>query len=187
MLLATASIVFFNANAGVNGIEVAQKGDMDLGLMIGIPPTKNAKLPTVSLDASWVLTSGFIDTNTFGENGAVDLGFYYGFTPYGEESGHITQKTFQNCMLARSAFHFQFVKNLDTYLGILTGINLWSWSWEDENSNQDNSGTDTKGVFGAYTGAKYYFSEKFAVKMEFADDFIEGNIPSIAMGVSFKF
>jgi hypothetical protein len=196
MLLATASIVFFNANAGVNGIKVAQKGDFDLGLMVGIPPAGDydyykvdPKIPTFSLDLSWVLTSGLINTKTFGQNGAIDLGFYYGFTAYtkGVKGTNIEGNQLQNCMLARSAFHFQFVENLDTYGGVFAGVNIWSWDYDADLGNiKDDTGV--KAAFGPYIGAKYYFSEKFGAKLEFAEDISEDhNIPNVSIGVTFKF
>jgi len=187
MLLATATIVFFNVNASVSGIEVAQKGDVGLGIMLGAPPASHANMPTVSIDAAWVLTSGFINTKTFGQNGAVDLGFYYGFTSYGWNSWNTNHNTVQNCALARSSFHFQFVEKLDTYAGMFAGVNLWAWSWSDNHNNKDN-GIDSKPAFGPFMGAKYYFSEKFGVKMEFAHDAYEDhNVPNVSVGITFKF
>lgn len=179
LLLATASIVFFNANAGVDGNEVAKKGDFDLGLMVGIPAAGDvdAKMPTISLDASWGLTDGLINTKTFGQNGTIDLGFYYGFTAYGNKDWTLLQ----NCMLLRSAFHFQFVKNLDTYGGVFAGVNIWSWSGDNAPEGE------AKAALGPFIGAKYYFSEKFAAKMEFAEDLNESNVPNVALGISFKF
>jgi len=189
MLLATAAVLFFNANAQVvkEGIKVAQKGDFDLGLMIGVPPVQNANMPTISADLSWGLISGFINTKTFGQNGAIDLGVYYGITSYGHKEFGEKHGLLQNCILARGIFHFQFIENLDTYVGILSGVNLWSWSWEDSNGKNKKNGTDSKAVFGSFLGAKYYFTEKFGVKLEFEGDFVEGNIPAVATGVTFKF
>ncbi len=176
MSLATATIVFFNANAATDGITAFQKGDFDLGIMIGVPAESHANMPTVSLDGAWGLTSGFINTKAFGQNGGIDLGFYYGITSY--------DNALQNCILARSAFHFQFVKNLDTYAGILAGVNIWSPTGDAKDAGAD---TNTNAAFGLYTGAKYYFSNKIGAKLELASDFNEGDVPWVSAGITFKF
>ena len=173
VLLTIVTFVFFNANAD-KGITSFQKGDIDLGIMVGTPTERSANMPTVSVDAAWGLTSGFIDTKNSGQNGAVDLGLYYGITSY--------EYALQNCILARSAFHFQFVENLDTYAGIFAGVNIWS-----PTGSARDAKTHTNAAFGLYIGAKYYFSHKIGAKLEFANDFDESDVPWMAVGVAFKF
>jgi hypothetical protein len=178
-ILLSTVFLFVTATAQVsNGIPVAQKGDFDLGIMIGIPPVADAKTPTFSVDGSWVIMSGFINTNTFGRNGAIDLGVYYGITFYGGSGW----TTVQNSILFRPSFHFQFLNNLDTYGGILLGANIWATSI-DEGDNHIN----THEAIGPFLGAKYYFTNSFAVKLELATDIINGDVPILAAGISLKF
>ncbi|MCK9156190.1 MAG: porin family protein [Paludibacteraceae bacterium] len=188
LFLLISVFAFATANAASSGIETAQKGDFNLGLMIGIPPVGDhwdADIPMVSLDGSWVISSGFINTSKFGQNGAIDLGFYYGTCLYSFDwnNGHQkgTNGLWQNALLFRSGFHFQFLKNLDTYAGAGVGVNIWS-------PTQDSDWkTDSKGAFSLYTGAKYYFSDMFGVKLEFAHDFNEDNLPVLSAGIALKF
>jgi hypothetical protein len=171
--------VSVHTNAQVDGNSVAQKGDFNLGLAIGMPAVSgwNAVMPTVSTDISWVFLSEFIDTKTFGKNGSVDLGVYYGFSAYQQDNlaGSIGDPKLQyHSVLLRSAFHFQFLNKLDTYAGIMSGVNIRSYS---------NNSSDKSFAYNLYAGARYYFSPKFAVKMELIEDFS----PWISVGVNFRF
>lgn len=175
-ILLTTALVFMNVNAASEGITAFNEGDIDLGIMIGVPGESHANMPTISIDGSWGLMDKFINTKTFGQNGGIDLGGFYGITAY--------DNMLQNTIVFRSAFHFQFVPKLDTYLGIAGGISIWSFSGVYKDAD-----AKVKGVFGFYTGAKYYFSDMFGVKMEFASDMVgdPSDLPWVSAGVTFKF
>ena len=172
------------ANAATSGIQDVQpKGGFNLGLMLGVPPVGgdwDANMPMISVDGNWTVASGMFNAGKFGQNGAIDLGFYYGVchyeNHYWEDAGLL-----QNSINFRSAFHFEFVPKLDVYGGMFGGVNIWSPTGDSEWD------TDVKGCFGLKLGGKYYFTDVFGVKLEFAHDFIEDNIPGVAGGVSFKF
>ena len=191
LVLLVSAFVCLTASAKVSGIEDAKKGDFNLGLQMGVPPASGAGdkayMPLISLDGAFVLTSGFINTKAFGQNGAVDLGFYGAFCGY--EKDYFDDSEFiQIPMLLRSAFHFQFVPKLDTYAGAFAGVNIWK-STGDGWGRAGNPGefSDTKACVGLYTGAKYYFSDVFGVKLEFGHDVCEDNYPFLAGGFSFRF
>ena len=188
LFLLISVFAFAAANAGSNGIETAQKGDFNLGLMVGVPPVGgewDEDMPMISLDASWVIASGFINTSKFGQNGAVDLGLYYGVCSYSYDwnNGHQkgTNGLLQNALLFRGGFHFQFIEKLDTYAGAMAGVNIWSPTRDSDWK------TDSKGAYGLYTGAKYYFTDMFGVKLELAHDFNEDNLPVFSAGMAFMF
>lgn len=185
-LMAVAAMFTFAtaSNAATSGIQDVQpKGGFNLGIMLGIPPVGggwDANMPMVSVDGNWTLTSGMFNAGKFGQNGAIDLGFYYGACHYSahdwDDAGLL-----QNAALVRAAFHFEFVPKLDVYAGTFGGVNIWAPTGD---SDWD---TDVKGCFGMKIGGKYYFTEHFGLKLEFADDFIEDNYPNVAGGVTFKF
>jgi hypothetical protein len=177
----TCLLASVHAEAQINKIEVSQKGDFNLGLAIGAPTIKgwDAVMPAISADASWVFLSGFIDTKTFGKNGSVDLGVYYGFSAYKQDNPIGNSKEsqlFYHSVLLRSAFHFQFMDQLDTYAGIMSGANIRSYSGNSFHK-------EVSFAYHLYGGAKYYFSPKFAGKIEFIEDFV----PWLSAGVDFKF
>jgi hypothetical protein len=171
-----------NADAQINKVSVSQKGDFNLGLTIGTPVINgwNAIMPVISADASWVFLSELIDTKTFGKNGSVDWGVYYGFSAY-KQDNHLAgineeNQLFYHSVLLRSAFHFQFVDKLDTYAGIMSGTNIRSYSGNLLHQ-------DVSFAYNLYAGARYYFSPQLAVKLEFIEDFT----PWLSAGVNFKF
>lgn len=184
-LLVACIFVFASVSAkkGGSGIEDVQKGDFNLGLQLGLPPVGDwdKDMPMISLDASWVIASGFISTSSFGENGAVDLGLYYGICHYSREERGYDFGLLQNCILFRGAFHFQFLPKLDTYAGSFLGVNIWSPTGDSEWK------TDSKACVGFFTGAKYYFTDMFGVKAELGHDLVEDNYPLLSGGITFRF
>lgn len=178
----------------VGEIEFANKGKFGLGIQIGVPGIKStyddrANMPSVILDGAWGLAHGFINSKTFGKNGAVDLGFYYSFCHYRKwEDKH--HGYLQNTILIRSAFHFEFVKNLDVYAGLTSGVNLYHPAgkyWSDHDKDVWDYAKYAGGIF---TGAKWYFTEFFGAKFELQFDWgspRHGNLPIVAGGVTFNF
>lgn len=193
LIFIVSVLAFATANAKVSGIQYATPGDFSLGIMLGIPPAGDndgARMPMISLDGNWGVASGFINTSAFGQNGAIDLGFYYGICAYKQvlevlpEHHKIEGGILQNAVLFRAAFHFQFVENLDVYGGISNGVNIWSPTGESDKFWD----TDVKYAGGMFFGGKYYFSDVFGVKAEFpVFDWNEGNLPTFSAGVSFNF
>lgn len=176
-LLAVISMVTFaTANAATSGIEDVQPdGGFNMGVMLGVPPCDDvdAKFAMTSLDFNWTLTSGMFNAGKFGQNGAIDLGLYYGFAPYSAGDYDFSQ----HCVVARGAFHFEFVQNLDVYAGMFGGSNLFI-----------GDDTDSKPCIGAFAGAKYFFTEHVGVKVEFGHDFYKDhNYAPIAAGLALKF
>jgi hypothetical protein len=170
-----------NTDAQINKISVSQKGDFNLGLAIGAPTVNgwDAVMPAISADASWVFLSECINTKTFGKNGSVDLGIYYGFSAYKQDNPvRISEESrlLYHSVLFRSAFHFQFMEKLDTYAGIMSGANIRSYFGNTLNK-------EVSFAYNLYAGAKYYFSPRFAGKLEFIEDFT----PWLSVGVNFKF
>ncbi|KAA6334066.1 hypothetical protein EZS27_017581 [termite gut metagenome] len=116
----TCLLASINADAQINKTSVSQKGDFNWGLAIGSSAIKgwDAVMPAISADASWVFLSKFIDTKTFGKNGSVDLGVYYGFSAHKQDNLigiNRESRLLYHSVLLRSAFHFQLMDKLDTY------------------------------------------------------------------------
>lgn len=168
------------ANAFTSGIDDVQpKGGFNMGVMLGVPPCDDvdAKFALTSVDMNWTVASGMFNAGKFGNNGAIDLGLYYGLAPY-EISG--TDLSFaQHCILFRSAFHFEFVPKLDVYAGLFGGVNVFA------GSDIDN---DSKACFGPFIGCKYFFNDVVGVKAEFGHDmYKDHNYAPAAIGLALKF
>ncbi len=196
LMLATFVALCNNAFAErVDEIEFANKGKFALGIQLGAPGVRvthddRANMPSVMADFNWGVAHGFINGSpAFGKNGGVDLGFLTGFCHYRKWD----QKHFgymQATCLFRAAFHFEFVKHLDVYAGLTSGLNIFNptgkyWSDEDKD-NWDH----VKYAGGMFTGCKWYFTDVFGVKAEFQFDWGSpgyGNLSPASVGVTFNF
>ncbi len=193
MLIASA-FLFVNVNASnVEKIQFANAGEFSLGLMVGVP-TIAVGPPFFSVDGMVGLKDGFIHTDKFGDNGAIDLGLLVGFQPW-EPDGYWDMP-----IVARSGFHFEFVKKLDVYAGLLGGVELSHWDQSEyfdliampEEAVQ-RKGVDVFGIFGTYIGAKWHFTDLFGVKLECSGDWVgrvrrvDSKLPVVAGGVTFNF
>ena len=192
LLIATLFIYAGASASNVEKIQFANSGDFSLGLMVGIPQYMGGT-PYFSIDGMVGLKDGFIHTQKFGDNGAVDLGLLAGFQTF--NSGNYWSLP----TVARGSFHFEFVKKLDVYAGVMAGVEFFHWAYDEYNQYnefiENRKGTDLYFVFGNYLGAKWHFTEHFGLKVEFARDWMgckylranNGAMPWFAGGLSFKF
>ncbi len=198
LAIAACLMSFASANAFTSGIsDVQPKGGFNLGVSIGVPPAddkepnedghsycyENANIPMISVDGNWVLASGMFNAGKFGQNGAIDLGFYYGFCSY-ENKDNDEWAGVQNVIDVRCAFHFEFVPKFDVYAGIFTGVNIESPNGDDSKDQWD---TYTKFSAGPFIGCKYFFTDHFGLKAEFGEDVASCAFPNAAFGLAFKF
>ena len=154
MVIASA-FLFANVHASnVEKIQFANAGDFSLGLMVGVP-TVVSGAPFFSIDGMVGLKDGFIHTDKFGDNGAIDLGLLVGFQSW-KTDGYWNMP-----IVARSGFHFEFVKKLDVYAGLMGGVNLSHWDQSEffdvidpAEVGVQRKGTDVYGIFGNI----FYFS-----------------------------
>ena len=169
-------------------IEIATKGQTALGVGVGVPPFTSgaaADIPCFSLSASAGIASGFITSELFGKNGAVDLGIQFSACHYKDEFGLYNTKqqvkVFQGSVTLRSAFHFQFMKYFDTYAGVCGGVNICAESFMEitkyseqsqfEHWNEVEPNTFSP-VVGGYVGSRWFFTNHFALGVEAAYDFL---------------
>ncbi len=206
LVVIASALTFMCANASnVEKIQFANKGDLSLGAMVGLPANwPDANMPMVSIDGMWGLKDGFINTKTFGQNGAIDLGAYVGFCQFGWSDDYAKWSFWHLPIVVRSGFHWEFVKKLDVYAGFQGGIaiehGMNKIKIEGANDDRDGKGY-VGGIFGMYIGAKWMFTNVFGVKLEWSDDWInchhEGkahhplgwgdNMAPVAAGVTFNF
>lgn len=190
-ILTVLSVSFTVKAAPITEIEMSTKGQTIVGVGAGLPSLTQgaeADMPSVSVFFSAGLASGFIQSNLFGRNGAVDFGVNYGICHYSDRFGlynTIQQvKVFQNTLTLRSAFHFQFIKNLDTYFGVAAGVNICSETFRERTEYSDVSTFEQwnevepnvfRPVLGIYGGARWFFSNRFGLGVELSSDFLRTN------------
>lgn len=121
-----------------------RKGDNVLNVGIGLSNFNTTSLPPISAMYERSVLDGII------EDGAIGLGLQGEVTAYkGAGLGLFVGP--------RVAFHYEFVENLDTYVGVQAGLGLVS----------SHVGFDVDGVL----GARYYLGEKWGVFGEFGTGF----------------
>ncbi len=116
--------------------------------------------------------------------GVVGVGGYLGWSTGKYVYSNNADRVYNNVIFgARGNYHFIFMDKLDTYAGVWLGYRVTSWKWVGD-GQVPSYWTDSRGsalVGGAYVGARYYFSDTFAVNAEL------GYLISVLnLGVTFK-
>lgn len=153
-----------------------QKGDKVLNLGIGFGSTYYGSFygsHTPALSAS--LEVGVIDGVL--DKGSIGIGGYVGYSS-AKYSGYY--KTSNIIIGPRGTFHYPLVDKLDTYTGLMLGYNIYSYKYES--SYIGSKGTAGNLLFAWYAGARYYFTDSFAVMGE-----VGYGIAYFTVGVSLKF
>ena len=208
LLIAALFTVMCASASDVEKIQFANAGKFSLGVMSGFPRFEH-NMPLISLDAMIGLKDGFCHTNKFGDNGAIDLGLYVGYArnEYNyqnlvfnedlqatQDLGEYTWSSWIVPATIRSAFHWEFVKNLDVYAGFQLGC---SFSHSKDAPRNGGAGTekDRLNFFSChYLGAKWMFTKHFGVKAEanmgryvFGKRCYDLNVPMASAGFQFNF
>lgn len=179
LVVVTLFTVMGAGASDVEKIQFANAGKFSLGVMSGFPRFER-NMPYISLDGMIGLKDGFCHTNKFGDNGAVDLGFYIGYArdesrfaymvdpndPQNTAWEYGTITSWNLPATIRSAFHWEFVKNLDVYFGLQTGLSFYDRKDVDRNGKQVYSNRYARVLLGHYLGVKWMFTKHFGVKAE---------------------
>jgi hypothetical protein len=136
---------------------------------------------TVYGGSKWSITSPPISLT--GEYGIVDrlingkasigVGIELGYAGMKYSIPSLSYKYSNLIIGTKGAFHYQFIDKLDTYASLIIGYDIVSG---DSNYAVSNF------IWGCYVGARYYFTNNFAVMTEIGDHFFLLNI-----GVAYKF
>lgn len=153
-----------------------QKGDKALNLGIGFGSTYygsyyGSHTPALSASLEVGVKDGILD------KGSLGIGGYVGYSS-ATWSGYY--KTSNIIIGARGTFHYPLVDKLDTYTGLMLGYNVYSYKYES--SYIGSKGTAGNVLLAWYAGARYYFTDSFAVMGE-----IGYGIAYFTVGVSLKF
>jgi hypothetical protein len=127
----------------------------------------NMRMTPISLAGEYGIVDGLI-------NGKASIGVGVEFTHAQYKYTHLQEYLYSNLLLeTRGGFHYQFVDNLDTYACLIIGYNIVSG---------ESKYSISKPIWGTCLGARYYFSNNFAVIGELGD-----NISLLKLGVAYKF
>ncbi len=147
-----------------NAQETFRKGSHDLRLGVGVSGRKYVSLPALSAIYEHSVADGLMNYGSIGLGGSVEFESY--------NIGGI--KAHALYLAARGAFHYEFVEQLDTYIGLQAGF-----------FNSSNSlGLSSSNIFhvSGILGARYLFNESIGIFGELAT----GEISTFKVGVSFS-
>lgn len=184
-VMAASALTSINASAQ----DVFGKGTSTVSLLVGFGGTTygaNQKMlvPPLQLAYEYGVAEGLINGN--GSIGVGVAGGYaaskYVIAGYGTEDYMTNNIGFVG---ARGSFHYQFVNNLDTYLGTFLGCAMsrvhTSSKLMNDAIKQYSSNAPTF-TYGAYLGARYYFTPALGVNAE-----IGYGISIFNIGLTFRF
>lgn len=124
---------------------------------------------------------GLID-NLFDANSSIGVGGYVGFAAGRKKYGDYYRQNINSLLLGvRGAFHYEFVDNLDTYMGIMLGGNIANTRNEGIWAGVGNLPTHGGFLVDVFLGARYYVIPNLAVFGEFGF-----GVAFLNVGVSFK-
>jgi hypothetical protein len=144
-----------------------KQGDKVLNVGIGLGSTLytgsfyKAGVPPLSASLEFGVKDGILD------KGSIGIGGYLGYSSYKWTYLGWGWKYTNIILGVRGVFHYPLVSKLDTYTGLLLGYNIaTSKEFGSPVLGYDYSAS-SGGVVGAwFVGARYYFSDKFAVMGE---------------------
>jgi hypothetical protein len=134
------------------------------GIGFGILPHKMS-LPPISLSAEYALGL---------PNLPVSVGAYFGITGYNEELGYYTYEGTMVGLGAKGSYHFNFLKNLDTYASVTVGLLIYTEdvtttipaTYYSEKKTTTVANDLTTIFYGFSLGARYFFTKNIAAYAE---------------------
>ena len=118
--------------------------------------------------------------------GVLGIGGYLGYTSYkwkATTSGSTYGWKYSSLIIgARGNYHYNFLESLDTYAGLMLGVNIvGSKATGDWPTGYDFSANSTGFIWAFYIGGRYYFTDSFAAMLE-----LGYGIAWLNIGVAFK-
>jgi len=143
------------------------KGDKVLNLGLGIGSTLYSgsyytnKIPPVS--GSFEVG---IKDELFDEKSSLGIGGYVGYTGAKWNYSGWGWKYSSIVVGPRASLHYQLIKKMDTYTGVMLGYNIVSSKTFGSGYWDDYTASGSGLTYSWFVGGRYYFSEKFAGMLE---------------------
>lgn len=136
------------------------------------------KIPPIS--ASFEM--GIID-HLFDEKSSLGVGGYVGFTKAKWEYSNDWGYKYSDLIIGvRGALHYQLVKKMDTYTGILIGYDVVTAKEYGTSPGYDYSSSASGLTWSWFAGARYYFTDNIAAMAE-----VGYGIAYLNIGLALKF
>ena len=185
IVLMTAMIVLI----GMAGMaQVFEKGSQAINVGIGVGNTGyfnayySGFLPSISGSYEYGIVEVPMGTEM---TGVVSVGGYlggsmskYSYANWASDDYYLTTDAI---IAVRGNYHFVFHDQFDPYAGVAFGVRLQTSKWKGSGNDPDVDYADTDPFGGAYAGARWYFTDNFAVYAE-----VGWLISVVNAGVTFK-
>jgi hypothetical protein len=158
----------------LNGDKVVNIG-IGLGNVLYTGTYYHMQVPPVSASFEYGIMDGIV------EKGSIGVGGYLGYSSYKWDYQGWGWKYSNFIIGARGAFHYPLVNKLDTYVGILLGVNIVSSKEFGTPIGYDYTASSSGLAYSGFLGGRYYFTDKFAVMAE-----LGYGITYLNIGVAFK-
>src|SRR5450759_1812211 len=159
-LLLLLFVVVFSLTQLLAQESTFKQGDKVLNLGIGFGSSYysgfyTSHTPALSASLEFNVKDGIL------EKGSIGIGGYVGYS----SAKYSTYWKSTNFLIgARGSFHYPLVDKLDTYTGLLLGYNVYSTKYESSFIGAKGSAGNV--ILAWFAGARYYFSNNFAVMGE---------------------
>jgi hypothetical protein len=174
--------VFLVTGFLLTNAQVVVKGDKVLNLGVGIGSALysggyyQGTVPPISASLEVVVKDDIFDGK-----GAIGAGGYLAYSAYKWEYAGYGWKWNNIILGPRGYLHYNFVEKLDTYAGVMLGYNIVSSTAIGTTELGETAGNSGGVIFSGFVGARYFFSDKFAVMGE-----LGSGIAYLNLGVAFK-
>ena len=179
--------LFLISFATVNA-QIFKKGDLVGNLTIGIGNAlysggltgATSSIPPISVSVEYGILDNVADKGSIGLGGIV--GYTSSTWDYSDVGYTWKEKASDFVIGARGSFHYPFVDKLDTYAGLALVADVRSWSESGTAfSGYSANASQTYIRLPGFVGARYYFTDKFAVLGE-----IGWGIAYLNLGIALK-
>ncbi len=155
------TVIFANAQE-----PVFVQGDKVANLSIGFGNTLysgslySSTVPPLSLSFEYGFKDGIV------EKGSIGLGGYLGYSSYKWEYLGWGYKYSNLIIGARGTFHYPLLEKLDTYTGLMIGVDIVSDKEFGSTYNYNYSAQSGGLMWAWYAGGRYYFTDNLAGLLE---------------------
>lgn len=170
--------------AGSSSSEVApifREGDKVLSLGFGVGTTlysrsfHTPRMVPVSLSFEYGVMDDFMI-----EDMTIGFGGYLGFSSSRLKAVNVDYQYY--IVGGRAGLHYPVIENLDTYAGLMMGVNIINSSAPKQGNSDSKKDNDAGLISSLFLGGRYYFAEEFAVMGE-----IGYGVSYLTVGISFRF
>jgi hypothetical protein len=184
-LMMIAILILFTGMAGYSQVFAKKQQAFNVGIGVGNTgywgSYYSGFIPSVSASYEYGIVEVPMGSDL---TGVISAGGYLGWSASkyswnGSGNDHYLITDF--LIAARGNYHFRFHDQFDPYAGIILGVLIEGQKWVGDGVDPDENVASTTPFGGAYAGARWYFTDNFAVFAE-----VGWQISVLTAGVTFK-